>query len=277
MKKKLIFLDIDGTLTVAGSNEPPQSALQAIDEAKANGHKVFLCTGRNLDMLSPLLRYGFDGMVASSGGYVCVGNKVIADYPMPDEDRDTALRTLHESGVFCTIEAKNGSWGDANLKGFLDSQPEGNSEIERWRAALAGNLGIRPMEAYDGSPIYKVVVMCLKSSQLQSARNALEDRYNFVMQEVPAHGCINGEIVSRRFDKGRGVQAVCRYLGVSTEDTIGFGDSMNDLEMIRAVGTSVCMGNGAQSLKKISDVVAPPVTEDGLYKAFKSLGLFEQS
>ena len=30
MNKKLIFLDIDGTLTPAGSNVPPQSALEAI-------------------------------------------------------------------------------------------------------------------------------------------------------------------------------------------------------------------------------------------------------
>ena len=55
---KLVFLDIDGTLTPPGSNVPPQSALDAIARARANGHKVFLCTGRNLDMLKPVLQYG---------------------------------------------------------------------------------------------------------------------------------------------------------------------------------------------------------------------------
>ena len=52
---KLIFLDIDGTLTVAGENTPPKSALDAIRRTQAKGNKVFLCTGRNLDMLKPLL------------------------------------------------------------------------------------------------------------------------------------------------------------------------------------------------------------------------------
>ena len=42
---KLIFLDIDGTLTTPGSNEPPQSALDAIKAAQKKGHKVFLCSG----------------------------------------------------------------------------------------------------------------------------------------------------------------------------------------------------------------------------------------
>ena len=66
--KKLIFLDIDGTLTEPGSNMPPESALRAVREAREKGHYVFLCTGRNYDMLSPLLSFGFDGVVASCGG-----------------------------------------------------------------------------------------------------------------------------------------------------------------------------------------------------------------
>ena len=53
MKEKWIFLDIDGTLTSPGSNVPPDSALEAIRAAQAKGHKVLLCTGRNLAMLSP--------------------------------------------------------------------------------------------------------------------------------------------------------------------------------------------------------------------------------
>lgn len=36
MSKKLIFLDIDGTLTEPGSNIPPASALEAVRRAQAN-------------------------------------------------------------------------------------------------------------------------------------------------------------------------------------------------------------------------------------------------
>ena len=94
MNKKLIFLDIDGTLTSPGSNVPPRSALDAIGKAQAAGHKVFLCTGRNLDMLSPLLAYGFDGAVASGGGYVVCGDKVLYDCPMTEEQRLLAMDLL---------------------------------------------------------------------------------------------------------------------------------------------------------------------------------------
>ena len=275
---KLIFLDIDGTLTLPGHNEPPQSALDVIRRAQAAGHKVFLCSGRNFAMLSPLLKYGFDGVIASAGGYVVVGDDVIFDCPMPEKEAQEALHLLHGEGVFCTIEAKDGTWGDEDIGSFLDSQSGqkgANSEIERWRKALAEDLGIRPMREYDGRPIYKVVVMANDMEQLAPARAALEDRYEFCMQEItdPAHRCINGELIGRAFDKGRAVKRVGEYMGVPIEDSIGFGDSMNDLQMIETVGYSVVMDNGAEGLKKIADMVCPAVDQDGMADAFVKLGL----
>ena len=273
MKQKLIFLDIDGTLTVAGCNQPPESAMRAIRAAQAAGHKVFLCTGRNPDMLAPVLALGFEGAVSTAGGYVFAGDRVLFDCPMPEADRELLMRLLKENGVFRTIEAKDATFGDEDLGDFLAQAGEGNSELVRWRKALAEQLNIRPMGEYDGRPIYKVVFMCTRADQLQSARDALERDYQFVVQDVAAHHCLNGEIINRKFDKGRGVRIVAEAFGANIADTIGFGDSMNDLEMIQTVGTSVCMDNGSPKLKEISDIVFPAVDEDGLAIAFVQLGL----
>lgn len=274
MNKKLIFLDIDGTLTMPGSNVPPESALKAIEAAREAGHKVFLCTGRNYDMLSPLLKYNcFDGAVASSGGYVFYGDKVLYDCPMTEEQKDTALRLFKENGVFRTVEAVDGSFCDEGLSDFLNESSGGNSELVRWRKALESDLGIRPMAEYDGRPIYKVVFMCKDVSQLAPAIEALEKDFFFLVQDMAAANCLNGELVNRKFDKGLGVRRVCEALGCDIADTVGFGDSMNDLEMIETVGTSVCMANGSPNLQKKSDIVCPAVEEDGLAKAFRDLGL----
>ncbi len=273
MNRKLIFLDIDGTLTPAGSNVPPASAMEAVRAAQAQGHKVFLCTGRNYGMLRPVLELGFDGAVASAGGYVFAGNEVLFDCPMTAEQRDTALRLLTENGVFRTIEARDATWGDEDLGDFLAGAGEGNSELVRWRRALAEDLGIRPMSEYDGRPIYKVVIMCRTEDQLLPARRALEAEFSFAVQDLAARGCLNGDLINRKFDKGRGVRIMAEHFGATIEDTIGFGDSINDLEMIETVGTSVCMANGSPALKEKSDIICPAVEDDGLAKAFRDLGL----
>ena len=273
MERKLIFLDIDGTLTPAGSNIPPESAMTAVKAAQAKGHKVFLCTGRNPAMLAPVLALGFDGAVAGAGGYVFTNDEVLFDCPMKPEEFETGMRLLGENGVFRTIEAKDATWGDEELGDFLAQAGEGNSELVRWRKALAEQLNIRPMSEYDGSPIYKIVFMCKEAKQLQPARDALEEQYNFVVQDVAAHHCLNGELINRQFDKGKGVRIVAEHYGMDIADTIGFGDSMNDLEMIETVGYSVCMASGSPALQAKSDLVCPAVDEDGLYKAFEQLGL----
>ena len=275
MNSKLIFLDIDGTLTSPGSNEPPESALEAIRAAQKAGHKVFLCSGRNYDMLKPLLRFDFDGAVASGGGYVFAGDKVLYDCPMTEEQKDKALRLFAEGGVLRTIEAKDASWCDEGMGEFLQQSSGGNSELLRWREALEKDLGIRPMKEYDGRPIYKVVFMCARPEQLEPAIRELEGEFYFLVQDLAGANCLNGELINRQFDKGSGIRRVCEALGYALEDTIGFGDSMNDLEMIQTVGMSVCMANGSPNLKKQSDLVCPAVEEDDLAWAFRELGLVE--
>ena len=277
MNKKLIFLDIDGTLTTPGSNEPPESALEAIHAAQKAGHKVFLCTGRNLDMLKPLLAFGFDGAVASGGGYVFAGDRVLYDCPMTEEQKERAMRLFAEGGVLRTIEAKDASYCDEGMGEFLQQSSGGNSELLRWREALEKDLGIRPMKEYDGRPIYKVVFMCSRPEQLEPAIRELEGEFYFLVQDLAGANCLNGELINRKFDKGSGVQRVADALGYALEDTIGFGDSMNDLEMIQKVGVSVCMDNGSPTLKKFCDLVCPSVEEEGLARAFRELGLVESA
>lgn len=275
MGKKIIFLDIDGTLTEPGSNVPPKSALTAVREAQKKGNYVFLCTGRNYDMLSPLLPFGFDGVVASCGGYIRFGNQVIYDCPMTEEQKVRAMNVLKKNGVFRTVECMNGSYTDEGFKEFLESHGNegGNSELLRWRRQVEDSLNIRPMAEYQGQPVYKIVIMAESSRQLQEPEEVLGKDFHLCVQEPDAYGFINGEVINRSFDKGRGVRKVCDFLGIPLEDTVGFGDSMNDKEMLETVALSVCMANGSSQMKEMADDVCPAVREDGLYWGFAKHGL----
>lgn len=274
--RRLIFLDIDGTLTDGGTNNPPPSALEALKLARERGHLLALCTGRNYGMLSPMLPYGFDGVIASAGGYVLWGDQVLYDCPMTPSQQKRAMEVFARSGVFRTLEGRERAYSD---EGFLESfrrssGPKGpeNSEFLRWRRQIEEDLGILPLSRYQGEPLYKLVFMCQSEDQLAEPRRALEAEFSFCLQGA-RFGFLNGELINRKFNKGAAVRRVCQHLGIPLERTVGFGDSMNDVEMIETVGLGVCMGNGDPRLKALAGAVCPPVDQDGLFQGFRQCGL----
>lgn len=279
MDRKIIFLDIDGTLTEPGSNEPPQSAIWAIEQARKAGHYVFLCTGRNYGMLSPLLKYDFDGIVASSGGYIECQGKVIYDCPMTEQQKQVAMEVLKENGIYRTVECMKGSYTDEGLKEFLKNHAgEGeNSELLRWREQIEKSLNILPMKEYDGQPVYKIVIMSASVEQIENAKKSLSSDFEFCIQDGAKGGFLNGEIVNKEFDKGRAVLKVCDYLQIPIRNSVAFGDSTNDREMLEIAGLSICMGNGSENLKKLADDICPSVLEDGIREAFLKHHLIDEA
>jgi Cof subfamily protein (haloacid dehalogenase superfamily) len=275
MNKKILFLDIDGTFTEPGSNTPPASALEAVKTAQANGHLVFLCTGRNYAMLEPVYKLGFDGAIGSAGGYIVYGDEIIYDCPMTEDQRLLVLNTLKDNKIFRTIECRDGAYTDEGFKIFLEENAGegGNSELLRWRKQIEESLDIKPMADYNEEPVYKVVFMSPSADYLTEPKKILGNDFNLIIQEPDKYGITNGEIVNKIFDKGKAVKKVCEYFDISIDDSIGFGDSMNDLEMIQQVAYSVVMDNGSPTLKQMADYVAPKVTEDGLLEAFEKLKL----
>ena len=275
MEKKLIFLDIDGTLTEPGKNVPPDSALEAVRRAQAKGHIAVLCSGRNYGMLSPLLQYGFDGVVSCAGGCIEYGDRMVYDCPMTPEQQEKVLTVFRESGVYRTIGSRYYSYTDEGFKEFLaeNARSRANSELLRWRVQIESELDIRPMVEYDGAPIYGLTFMSRGHERLRRPMELLQDEFHFCVQDTDACGIVNGELINRAFNKGTAVTRLCEYLNMSPEDAVAFGDSMNDLEMLQAAGLGVCMENGSPALKEAAGMVCPSVTEDGLYTAFAQLKL----
>ena len=279
MEQKLIFLDIDGTLLPPGEMLIPHSAVEALHKARDNGHKLFLCTGRNHRMTQPLLEYGFDGAVCSAGGYVFCGDKVLVDLPMEPELAKGVCDAMERHGVECTLEARDATYGSMKMMErwsftHRDAGPL-NSEAARWRKAMEEGMTISPLTEYKGEPLYKIVFIAEHAQDLDEAKQLYGDRFVFCESKLDELGgsFVNGELINRRFDKGRGIKAVCDYLGVSLRSSIGFGDSDNDLQMTDVVGISVCMANGSENLKQRCDRIAPSVYEDGIAKEFAALGL----
>lgn len=278
MKRKLIFLDIDGTL-ISALSAPSPRVKAALRQARARGHLVFLCTGRNLPIIgSDIWEIGFDGVVASAGAYIAVGEEVLLDSLLPEEVVQRCLEVFHGLGMFCRIETPEGIYTDPQMEALLRtaSPDPRNSELIRMQREMESGLAIQRYERYPRQGAYKLCFTSTALEPVEEARRVLGDRFEFV---VYPHGagaaCLNGEIIPRGIDKGKGMERICRRFGASPAEAVAFGDSMNDAAMLRTAGVGIAMGNACEELKAIADRVCEDVAHDGVQRELRRMGLCE--
>ena len=79
------------------------------------------------------------------------------------------------------------------------------------------------------------------------------------------------EVVPLNVHKGLGVEAVAARYQLKKAEILGVGDGLNDLELLEASGMKVAMENGADALKQIADIIAPPHDQDGFARLLEAL------
>ncbi|MGH7203442.1 MAG: HAD hydrolase family protein, partial [Candidatus Levyibacteriota bacterium] len=84
-------------------------------------------------------------------------------------------------------------------------------------------------------------------------------------------GSKSWQITSIDGTKFAATQRISQMIGVPKNRLIGIGDSHNDIPLFNAVGYKVAMGNGAEELKEMANLLVPPYTEDGVAIAIEKL------
>lgn len=272
--KQVLFFDIDGTLAVPG--QPPSKAVvEAIREARCNGHLAFLSTGRSEASVQPAVKeIGFDGGIYSAGGRVVADGKELFRQPLPQSAVQTITAALEAVGALYTYECDSGNYhSDASSDYILRFDQCGNSEMQR---VMLSRMDERSsMQYYHGEPVFKINFLCPSQNEIRSVRSSLGREYTVVSYEnlLEDAPLICADIITKEINKGRALRLVCRYLGITPENCIAFGDSMNDAEILQAAGTAVVMGNSDSRLRAYADMICDHCENDGVAKALNQLGI----
>ena len=116
MTRKIIFLDVDGTL-IDYDNHIPKSAVVAIRWAREKGHLVYVCTGRSKAEMSPeIWDIGFDGMIGGNGSYVEHEEQVVLHQLIPREVAKRLVDWLQERGLEFYLESNNGLFASRGFR-----------------------------------------------------------------------------------------------------------------------------------------------------------------
>ena len=77
------------------------------------------------------------------------------------------------------------------------------------------------------------------------------------------------EISNPEAKKSCAVEFLSKYYGIEKNDILSIGDQDNDIELLKAGGIKVCMGNGTENLKACADFVTDTIENDGFVKAIE--------
>lgn len=273
---KLFFFDIDGTLCEPGK-EISEETVHALHEVQKKGHKIFLSTGRNVPTIQPdVMAVGFDGVIASSGGYVCAGDVVLEQRFMPLFMVEHAMRIFNKYGISYFVETEQATYADMeeHLSFWRASEEELNSEQKRMRIMLLEKLNVLPLEQFQKKNVFKFAFIGKNAKAVQCAVTELGTSFDTVLEipEDPNQEQVNGETMLTGLDKGVALQMICEHYGIPLEDSIAFGDSSNDLSMLKKAGTAIVMGNAASKIKEYADIVCESCEEQGVALQLKRMG-----
>ena len=273
---KIIFLDVDGTL-VANHGKMTEQVKKAITLARNQGHKVFICTGRNkIGIRNELEEVNFDGFIASAGSYIEVADEVVHSRYYDRKLIEKACDVFNRNNIVYNYECTDITYMSPKMMEFFvggNNEEATNSEMERLKAEQSDKFNVRDMNEYDGRGIHKISFIAMKQEDFDHAFKELKENFNFVVHDMFGSKNINGEIMSKLDNKGTGIKRIVDYLNIDMEDTIGFGDSMNDYQMLQEVDTGVVYEGASDNLKALGKYFFTDPDQDGIYKVMKEMDL----
>ena len=277
--KKIIFLDVDGTI-VDYDNHIPDSAKIAIQQSRKNGHLVFLCTGRSkAEMPNEILDIGFDGIIGGNGSYIEYKNQVLMHQLIPYETAKQVVDWLESRGLDFYLESNNGLFASRNFR-------DAARQILRIYALGKGAsedqiLNMEPEDALHGlvygGELYRDDLNKI-SFILNSYQDHLDSKKAFSQLKAGTWGgrgesALFGDLGVKDINKAHAVNIILKHLGANHIDTIAFGDAKVDIPMLETCHIGVSMGNGGPEILAMADIITDDVRQDGLYNAFKKLNL----
>jgi Cof subfamily protein (haloacid dehalogenase superfamily) len=258
---KIIFLDIDGTLTNS-KKVITERTLNTLLKLQKDGVILAIASGRPDKGIEPIAKTlkleQFGGYVLSFNG-ARVRNFQTGEIVYENALTVEAFQRAYELSKRYNVDII--TYDDTHIVSETDDNQylEIESRINKIPVRVVPNMveyvTYRPTKCLilgDGDYLATIET---------DIKNAMGDLANVYRSEP-----FFLEIVPTGIDKAKSIEKLIDTIGVEHSQTMAFGDGFNDISMVKYVACGVAMANGCPEIKAVADYVTSSNDDDGVAK-----------
>lgn len=263
---RLIAIDMDGTLLRSDKTVDPQTA-EDIRTAIEKGVQTAYCTGRGTAEMQdafrslPMIRYA----VLTSGAviYDRAEDRILyqngVGHPYIEQIVETAAR-YHAMPHFLTD--RESIIDEADLPHMADFHMGIYQPMFREISRMVGDMAA---EGERHQAIAKVNIYFRSAADRAAGYETLKH----LPLQVTLSENTTLEMTAPDTNKGTGLERLAAYLRIPMPQTAAIGDNYNDIDMLKAAGFSVAMGNAAAEIREMCDHVTADNDHNGAGEAIR--------
>ncbi len=269
MKIKAFAFDLDGTLLLPDGSGPHPETMKALKEADKAGYKLILATGRPIyQTLGFVDAIGCVSYIVGNNGAslydVEAGKNISKDF-LPQELFESMIEVAKETQSFFVMSTTD----KVKKLNFFDGK-----EVPEWIKVSVDDFG-EPDKLEDviaASKTEKITQLTIKNDHELIVEKSLElkkvygNDYAFhVANEVYL------DVNPKGISKLTGIRTVLEKDGITPEEVMTFGDSGNDIQMLKGSGYGVAMENANDGAKTVADEIIGHHSTDAIAKKIREV------
>lgn len=258
-EKKIIFLDIDGTLVNSEKKITPKTK-EALMRVQSEGVKLAIASGRPLKGVIP---YADELELEKYSGYILPFNgcriinygtkEVVYENTLSMDVVKKAYKLSKEYGIELITYKGDIILSETDDNPYMLIEARINKmDVEKVPSVIDAieEAPVKCLLLGDGDYLGKIEGEI--KEKIGSGANVFRSEPFFI------------EIVPEGLDKAAAIAELISKIGIEQSETIAFGDGYNDISMIEYAGLGVAMSNGCDRIKKAADRIAPDNDSDGI-------------
>lgn len=258
---KLIASDIDGTLVRDGGHEMNPELYEVILKLREKGIQFAAASGRQWasveSVFDPIKEKIF--YLSENGAYVgCHGRSLFVS-PI---ERQTVLEIVEDVRKFPDLEAlvsgPDVAYLETRDEEFLDWLINGYKYKAKW---------VEDLTKLD-SEIIKIAVY--RKNGVESNTRFLREKYGDRLK-MTISGDMWLDCMKPGITKGYAIKLLQDSLEIKPEETMAFGDQLNDVEMLNQAYYGFAVGNAREEVKAAARFQTDTNVNDGVLKILKLL------